>query len=207
MAKARVKKAGWAQGRADKIDHEAAREVVIRRSLKSAAERAVTSALCTEAIDRIMANWYLILPSREVKTQKHYSGNVPVRTFSAGSIDGDGVSYGTGFPTSAAREDIAGLTVQRRHGATGNPVGRPPGLPQPGPREEKQIHNRLVWNRVKRTQPREIDDPAWQILKLRYGLDKDIPEIAEELRITEVAARQRLSRATRLARDLGMDFK
>ncbi len=78
--KARAKKAGWAQGRADKIDQEAIREIVLKQALKTAAERAVTSRLCNEAIDKIMANWWLIAPSREVKTQKHYSGLVPTAT-------------------------------------------------------------------------------------------------------------------------------
>lgn len=205
----RVKRQGWAQGRADTIHADGVREAVLKQALKSAAERAATSRLCTEAIDNILKNHWLILPSREVKTQKHYNGHVPTVTFRAGSIDGDGAAHGKGiasYITHPAREDH--LSIRNRHKWTGNAVGRPAGPAQgPGPREQRMLHNRLVWNKVKRTQPQGVEDWAWQILKQRYGLDHEIPEIAKVFHITDVAARQRLSRATRQARDLGMDFK
>jgi len=203
----RVKRQGWAQGRADTIHADGVRDAVLKQALKSAAERAVTSRLCTEAIDNILKNHWLILPSREVKTQKHYSGSAAHVTYHAGSIDGDGVAHGKGiasYTTSPARED--NLSIRTRHKWTGNKVGRPPKPEEPGPRAAKAIHNRLVWNKVKRAQPRDMPDQFWQILKLRHGLSMEIPEIAKELKVTEVNARQILSRATRLAVDLGMDF-
>jgi hypothetical protein len=205
--KTKAKKAGWAPGRSDKIDHRGVSELVARQALKSAAERAVTSRLCTEAIDKILANHWLILPSREVKTQKHYAGKAPTVTFTAGSIDGDGVSYGTGTGTQLAREDMAGLTTKKRSGWTGNPVGRPRKATQHTKSKGRgaKIKRGLRFDAI--PQPSGLKNPVdWGFLRLNYVDNISAVDLAERFNLRAETMRQRLSRARHAAAAEGHDL-
>jgi hypothetical protein len=206
--KARVKKAGWAHGRADKIASEnAVREIVRRQMLRTAAERAISSRLCNEAIDKIMANWYQILPSREVKTQKHYNGHLPTVTYRAGGSGEGGHGFGLGFSSRAGQEDIAGLTVQQRHGATGNPVGRPPKPASEPTRSQGRAARLRRERRFDGTpQPAGITAVDWGMVRLSYVDAFTSVELAERFHIRTEVVRKRLSRARQAAKAEGHEF-
>jgi len=169
--------------------------IIARHAAKSAAERAIGARLDQEAVDNVLQNHYQVLPSR----QQIYGvvGTWRFRKHSNQLREHFRAAPGT---TTDDHDNAVWMNRPRL-------VGRPRTAPELGPREEKALHNRMEWDRVKKTQPREIDDRAWRILKLRYGQRAEFPEIAKALKTSEANARQILSRATRTAVELGMRFK
>jgi hypothetical protein len=191
---------GWSHSRADKITAAGvreAREAVQRAYLKTEAEKAVTARLCHETIDKIMANRWQILPSRQqlfgVKNgtwrwKSFQHSDQPAMDFKA--IEGT---------SSDHHENVAGW-----RNATA-PVGRPRGS---GATRSEGRAARLRRKRRFDGTPQSAGIGAidWGMVGLSYVDNVKAPVLAERFNLTPVNVRQRLSRARRAAKAEGHEL-
>jgi hypothetical protein len=139
----------------------------------------------------------------------------------AGAKDrpGDPIDDSTGRVPSIGGAYSAALGAQMGRGfsitstgVTGNPVGCPPGQTALRVRIASPHtigENKRTWGKVKKSRPKTISLKLWRLLEQHYGHGYKPWQIAEQIkpRVKERTISQNLTRARKLAKAAGINFK
>src|SRR5258707_10209612 len=175
---------GWAHSRADKITADGVSAVVQKAYLKTEAEKAVTASLVTEAINKILANHYQILPSRQ-------------QLFGVKGKDGKRAWNWKSFQHSDQPaghfEHIKGASTDHYENMAGwknatAPEGRPRGSGKT--RSEGRAARLRRQRRFDGTpQPAGIGAADWSMVKLNYVDNVKAPALAKRFSLSHENAR------------------